>query len=689
MWNMLRALKMALRYRWSFIISLISSLGVAIMWGANIGAVAPFIEVIFAGKSLHQWVDGRIADDQASLTDLQSSIAALQAQETATPAAPAVAIEVQIEEAQNQIGAYESSLWFSHALEPYIKTYTPPDAYQTLIMLIGFVIFGTIIRGIFLVINMYLVARLGQRTVLDMQNQFFQNTLHMELSEIGKNGTGDLIGRIRGETGAIGMAITSLLGKTIREPLKMVACLTGAALYNWRLLLFSLLVCPIAAALMLLLAKSMKRLNRRAVEESARLLNRLFQSITYIKAVKSFNMEAHEIKRFRTIANDVYRKSMRIAMLGSFARLNNELLGVGIICTGILAGGYLVLNHEQSIFGIRMCDKKMEVSTMMTFFAFLVAAADPLRKMGDVYSFIQGGIVAADRVFPLLDKTSKIQSPVSPAQIPVQPPSILFKNINFAYLPDSPVLRDVTVQIPAGKSVAIVGSNGCGKSTLVNFLPRFFDPDQGSIEFDGVDIREFSLKDLRNTVGLVTQQSMLFDDTIANNIAYGKEDASREEIIAAAKQASAHEFIMQLSGDYDSTIGEHGGKLSGGQRQRIELARAILKNPQILVLDEATSQIDPTSEQLIHQALRLFIKNRTVIMITHRMSTLELADRVLVMEAGRVVDFGTHAELLSRCQVYKKMREVGLQLDDSLDETEAPEANAEIQVDPSAIFRAA
>ncbi len=458
----------------------------------------------------------------------------------------------------------------------------------------------------------------------------------------------------------------------------MVVCLAGAAFCNWRLLLFSLLICPIAAAMMMILAKSIKRLNRRAVEESARLLNRLFQSLTYIKAVKSFNMEQHEIKRFKTIANDVYRKGMRIALLGSVARMNSELLGVGIVSLGILAGGYLVLHpQETSFLGIQLTDTPMDVSTMMLFFSFLIAAADPVRKMGDVYTLIQGGIVAAERVFPLLDKQSTIHSPPQPLPIVTTPPEVRFTGINFSYVEGQPVLKNVELTIPAGKTVAIVGANGCGKSTIVNFLPRFFDPDSGSVTFNGTDIRQFCLHDLRNVVGLVTQQTMLFDDTISKNIAYGKEDASQEEIVDAAKKASAHGFIeSQLEQGYESRIGEHGGKLSGGQRQRLELARIILKNPLVLVLDEATSQIDPTSEYLIHQSLRTFVQGRTVLMITHRMTSLDLADLIVVMHEGEIVDTGTHAELLLRCEHFRDMLRSSQRNEEALPPGTAPQSTA-------------
>jgi ATP-binding cassette, subfamily B, bacterial MsbA len=653
---------MALRYRWSFVFSMVTTLAVAILWGANISTVAPFVKVIFDGQNLHQWIDSRLADAQMGLRETQEQIQHLQDRLTpspsATPLAPSdvTSVKFDLNLAESRLVAYQRSLWLSEQLEPWVKWIAPGTAYETLVFLIGVVILATALRGAMLAVNMYLVARLGQRTVLDIQNQFLKNTLHMELSEIGKNGTGDLIGRIRGETNAIGMAITTILGKTIREPLKMVVCLAGAAVCNWRLLVFSLLICPIAASLMLLLAKSIKRLNRRAVEESARLLNRLFQSLTYIKAVKSFNMEEHEIKRFKLIANDVYQKNMRIALLGSVARMNSELLGVGIISLGILAGGYLVLNRETHFLGLQLADTPMDVSTMMLFFSFLIAAADPVRKLGDVYPLIQGGIVAAERVFPLLDKQSTIHSPAQPQPIFTEPPELQFEQVDFSYVDGQPVLQQVNLLVPAGKTVAIVGANGCGKSTLVNFLPRFFDPDRGAVKLNGVDVRQFDLQQLRNAVGLVTQQAMLFDDTIRNNIAYGREAATFDQVVAAAKQASAHRFIeSQLEQGYESRIGEHGGKLSGGQRQRLELARIILKDPLLLVLDEATSQIDPTSEQLIHDSLRQFIRGRTVLIITHRLSSLDLADLVVVMHEGRVIDTGTYAELVNRCELFQEM----------------------------------
>lgn len=298
----------------------------------------------------------------------------------------------------------------------------------------------------------------------------------------------------------------------------------------------------------------------------------------------------------------------------------------------------------------------MDFGRVMLFFTFLIGVADPLRKMADVYNTIQGGVVAADRVFPLIDQVPAVHDSPSPTPLPVGQLQIEFDNVNFSYTDDRRVLNDVSATIPAGASVAIMGNNGCGKSTLINLVPRFYDVGGGSIKIGGVDTRQCSLKDLRGRIGYVTQQTMLFNDTIAENIGYGTTSTSSAAVIDAATKAHAHEFITQLDEGYASQIGEHGGKLSGGQRQRLSLARAILKDPDILILDEATSQIDIESETLIHQTLATFIKGRTTLIITHRVSTLELVDYIMLMNEGAVIDFGTHDQLMARCVDYRRIR---------------------------------
>lgn len=658
--NLKRALWMTLKYRWSLVGSFLCSLCVAVLWGANLGAVYPFVEIVLHDKSLHQWVDNRVEKSVSAIEKLELEIAALK---TGDPSitTPASKTQLSISRLQSEITTEQKRLDWNQTLKPYITQYAPQSAFQTLVWLIVLMIVGTIFRGIFLMGNMVLVARVGQRTVLDLQNDVFRNVLDMEVSEMDVKGTGDLISRIRGETGVIGQAIMVLFGKTIREPMKMVACLVGAAVVNWRLLIFSCLICPIAGYLMITLAKVTKRANKKAIEESAKLLDRLYQALTYQRVVKAFTMEDGERDRFQNVANDVYKKGMRIAWFNSLSRINNELLGVSMISLSVLAGGYLVLNQKTELFGVLMSSTVMDFGSVMVFFGFLIGIADPLRKMADVYNTIQGGVVASDRVFPLIDQVPAVHDADSPTPIPSGELQIEFDDVKFAYDPGKPILKGVSAVIPSGASVAIMGHNGCGKSTLINLVPRFYDVGDGSIRIGGVDVRKAGLKQLRQRIGYVTQQTMLFNDTIAENIAYGQPDVDRDQVIAAAKKAHADEFIQELELGYDANIGEHGGKLSGGQRQRLSLARAILKDPDILILDEATSQIDVESENLIHQALSKFIKNRTTLIITHRISTLDLADYIILMSDGQVTDFGTHQQLLARCPDYQRLRSLDLE----------------------------
>ena len=669
--NLGRALRKTLKYRFSLLASFVCSLLVAVLWSANLGAVYPFVEVVLTGHSLHDWVEQEaeksetlIADRQARITGLEQRIEKLNGDE------PGLAsLKHQVASAKYDIDVQHSRSSAREALVPWIKKYAPETPFATLAWLMGMMFLATVARGLFLMGSMVSVARVSQRTMLDLQNDVFGNVLDMEAAELGVKGTGDLVSRIRGETGAIGKAISTLYGKTVREPLKLSACLIGAAWVNWRLLLFSLLICPVAGFLMVALARVTKRANRRAMEESAKLMNRLFQSVTYMRVVRAFTSEDNERERFENVADTVYHKSMRISIFGALSRINNELLGVSMITLSVLAGGYLVLNETlfMQVFGldIRMCDAPMSFGRLMLFFGFMIGVADPLRKLADVYNQIQAGAVAADRVFPLIDQKPAIQDPASPVAIPAGALQIKFDDVRFEYEAGTPILNGVSATIEAGKSMAIIGHNGCGKSTLINLIPRFFDTrpagggTAGSIKIGGHDVKDYRVKKLRQSIGYVTQQTMLFSDTIKNNIAYGSESATQEQVIAAAKQAHAHEFITGLENGYETEIGGRSGRLSGGQRQRISLARAILKNPEILILDEATSQIDPESDYLIHQTLADFIKGRTTVVITHRMSTLDLVDQIMIMKEGLVVDCGTHQQLLARCPEYQKMRNFG------------------------------
>jgi ATP-binding cassette subfamily B protein/subfamily B ATP-binding cassette protein MsbA len=351
-----------------------------------------------------------------------------------------------------------------------------------------------------------------------------------------------------------------------------------------------------------------------------------------------------------------------------------ELLGVAAVSIALMAGAYLVVQGETHLFGMRMTEYKMELPTLVQLYALLLAISDPVRKLSSVYTKIQSGAAAADRIFAAVDLRPKVRTnaagPVLGPRITANsqgtplPPhgeSIEFRNVCFSYEPGRPALSGVDLTFRFGEAVALVGKNGCGKSTLVGMLPRFHDPDHGSVLIDGIDIRTARLRNLRRQVGLVTQDTVLFDDTVHNNIAYGKRRATAEEVEAAARKAFLHDFIEKLPQGYQTRLGEAGMRLSGGQRQRMALARAILRDPRILVLDEFTSQCDAESEALIHQTLREFMRGRTTFIVTHRLHTLEIADRIVVLDRGRVEAVGTHADLLATCSTYQRLHEAHFQ----------------------------
>jgi ATP-binding cassette subfamily B protein/subfamily B ATP-binding cassette protein MsbA len=308
--------------------------------------------------------------------------------------------------------------------------------------------------------------------------------------------------------------------------------------------------------------------------------------------------------------------------------------------------------------GIKMCSQPLSLSALMAFYGSLAGVSDPARRLTEVFGRLQRAAAASDRVYQLLDREPTVFDPPRPRAIGRHHRELLFDAVSFRYSPNQPVLETIELRIPFGETIAVVGPNGCGKSTLANLIPRFFDPLTGNVLLDGVNLRDVRIRDLRSQIGLVTQETLLFDDTVLNNIRYGCPRALREQVIEAAKQAHAHKFIEQkLENGYETIVGQSGGRLSGGQRQRIALARAILRDPAILILDEATSQIDLESEQLIHRVLEQFIRHRTTVIITHRLATLALADRIVVMNSGRIADVGTHDQLLGRCDLYQRLHQ--------------------------------
>ncbi len=641
--NFFRAVKIGLRYRITCIGIVLCSLLVALFWSANIGTIYPLVEVVFQGKSVPQYLTESISELEAELVEKQELLQATPDNQSRS------FITTQISGLQKEMGIHQRLL-------PYARQYLPDNAFDTLVIVVGLMIGGTILKDLILMSNIILTQRFTQLAVFNLRKDFYRRTLKMSVRSFHDDRSTELLSRFTNDTEVVTQGIYQLLGKAVREPLKMATCLVAAALISWRLLLLCLVVTPFAAILLGYLSKALRRSNRKAMQEMASMYGLIGETFKGIVAVKAFNMEAYERKRFHDSAKRYYLKAMDIAKYNSMTRPTTEIMGMTIVGLAILTGGYLVLNQETHLLGIQICVNPMSFGDMMTFFAFLVGASDPLRKIADVFNVIQRGAAAADRIYELLDRDPDLPEAKNPAPTPETIQKIEFKHVDFGYTSDLQTLKDVSLTITGGQTVALVGPNGCGKSTLARMVPRFFDPKSGTVLINDIDIATLRKRELREKISMVTQNAIMFDDTVLNNLKYGKRDATMQEVEAAAQKAKAHQFIeSKLEHGYNTVIGEGGGKLSGGQRQRLALARAILTDPEIIILDEATSQVDLESEQVIHQVLAEFLANRTAIMITHRLANLQLADRIIVMDQGRIIDDGTHEELMQRNRIYQRM----------------------------------
>jgi ATP-binding cassette subfamily B protein/subfamily B ATP-binding cassette protein MsbA len=657
--NFFRVVRLALPYRLTIIGTVLSALAVAALWGGNIGAVYPFIKVIFEGKSLQQWVDTEIVKAGRNAADLSVSLETQQKQLAAADPIDRAKLESNLATTRSRLQAEQRAERNYRWLKPYLDRYLPKDPFQTVTLIAAALLLGTVLKDLFAIINSVLAARLAQLAVFRLRKQFYRRTLRLDLATFNDEGTSDLMSRFTNDMQNVAGGVESLFGRLVCEPLKMVSCFVLAAWISWRLLVLSLVIAPLAGLAIRWLAKTLKRVNRRAMEEMAQLYNTLEETFRGIKIVKAFTNEAQERKRFHDRSKAYFRKAMKIARYDSLSHPLTETLGILTLCLALLAGAWLVLRGATSLLGIPMSERAMDRDLLLVFYGALAGVADPMRKFSEIFSRLQCAMAASDRIYQRLDREPAVRDPANPAPFRRHHRELAFDRVGFAYQHGQPVLNDIRLRIPFGETVAIVGPNGCGKSTLANLVPRFADPTSGTILLDGVPLGDLRLHNLRGQIGIVTQETVLFDDTVFNNIRYGRPRATAEEVLEAARRAHAHRFIEnELPDGYQTVVGTLGGRLSGGQRQRIALARAILRDPAILILDEATSQIDLESEQAIQQVLETFIRDRTTILITHRMAALSLADRIVVMQEGRIIDAGTHEEMLARCGLYRRLHQL-------------------------------
>ena len=669
--NFLRAVKVASRYRGTLAGLVLSALAVACLWGGNLGTVYPIVSVVLQQRSLREWVDDSLADaikrrdaSLGTVNDLltQAGIEphVVGADPKTTPKAKLDALRPsdrrRLSMARSQLRLEEKAIGRARMLRPFIYRFLPSKPFPTLVVVVGVLMFGTALKSAFVVVNVVLADRLSELVAFDIRKSLYRETIKMNLGHFGEQRTSKLLSHFTHDLDGITAGARTLFGRALLEPLKIIACLVGAAFVCWRLLLLSLIVTPITVYLINRLAKSVKRANRKAMDEMAGVYQHLSETFNGIATVKAFTMEWRERQKMHRRSKEYLNKTMKISFYNALTKPSTELMSIGVVCVAILFGGHLVLSQKTHVFGIRMSSQPLTFELLMAFFALLAGVSDPFRKLAEVYNQIQRGAAACDRVFPLIDQSNDLPVAAKPISHVPKLQALSFHQVYFSYQEDCQVLNRATLEIPAYRRVAIVGPNGCGKSTLVKLVPRFYDPDRGAVCWNDLPLDQFHLKSLRRRIGIVSQQSLLFDDSVYNNIRYGDPAATEKQVIEAAKKAHAHNFITsRLRDGYATIVGQAGQSLSGGQRQRIALARAMLRNPEVLILDEATSQVDIESEQLIHRSLQSFMEGRTTIMITHRLSTLTLADQVVVMDAGRIIDHGTHEQLLNRCPLYQRL----------------------------------
>jgi ATP-binding cassette, subfamily B, bacterial MsbA len=654
--DFLRVLRIAARQRLALASCVFTSLIIALLWGMNIGALYPLVEVVFKGDSLPSYFAEKIADSETKLKIQDQAIDDLRQEILRASADLRPTLEMDLRYKKLERDAIATSTSWMQWIKPTIDQYAPEKPYPTLLAIIGFLMIGTVVKLLALSANLLIVQVITERTTMAVRGIFFRRALQLDLDDFGDNGSSQLTSRLTNDVGHISNGINTLLGRMVREPLKMAVCVGGAAFVCWRLLVFVFVVMPIVAMITHNLSRAIRRASKRVMDEMSQMYGMLNEAFAGIRLVKASNTQAMERARFGRGLKTYYRRSMKMAIYNTAARGASEFLGTSVVCLAILAGGYLVVNQQTHLLGLRMSVRPLEVGEILLFFGFLIGASDPARKLAEVWSNLQRGMAASERLFEVIDRPVRVRNPLMAKQVARPHREIRFEGVHFRYPAGPPVLRGIDLTIEAGETIAVVGPNGCGKSTIVSLLCRFDDPQEGRVLFDDVALPDMRIRDVRRRIGLVTQRTTLFDDSIENNIRYGSRSASADDVIQAAKMAYADEFIRTKTPDgYDTVLGNRGTRLSGGQMQRVALARAFLRNPDILILDEATSQIDLESEHLIHQALAKFLVNRTGILITHRPTTLAMADRIIVMEAGKIADCGQHEELLHRNRFYQSL----------------------------------
>lgn len=522
---------------------------------------------------------------------------------------------------------------------------------ESLLLILPLALFTVaVLKSIFNYGQNYLMNYVGNQVITDIRQQLFGKLIRLPVSYHDANTSGRLVARVVSDVTLMANAVAGVLKDIFQQGLTFLAMMGVIFYQNWRLGGLSVIVIPLAVFTMVRMGKRLRALAASGQERMGDMASTLQETLSGIRMVKAYGREESEAARFQRSNRSFLSTTMKAIQVSSLGSSHMEVIGVVGVAAIIWYGGFLVINGSM---------------TPGEFFSFLTAmfmAYAPIRKLSGSNNAIQQALAAAERVFGVLDLKTEQEAEKGQLELPRIAQSVTFDDVTFHYESQSvPALNDINLTIRAGELVALVGSSGSGKTTLVNLIPRFYEPTAGRILIDGIDIQSYTLRSLRSQIGMVSQDVVLFDDSIRNNIAFGRQDATDEDIVQAARLAYAHDFVERLPEGYQTVVGEKGVKLSGGERQRLAIARAILRDPPLLILDEATSALDTESERVVQLALANLMKNRTTVVIAHRLSTIQQADRIMVMARGSIVEEGTHDELLRRGGQYQRLHAMQFQ----------------------------
>ncbi len=530
----------------------------------------------------------------------------------------------------------------------YLNTYKVEEGViATLYFVCSVLITSVFLANIFRYLSTLILERVRINVIENLRNKAFFAITHFDLGYFTEKRKGDIMSRVSSDVLEVETSVVSSLKVLFKEPFLIIGFFTAMFFTSPKLTLYSMILIPLSGGIISYIAKRLKRRARLTQDTLGRISNVIEESLSGMRIIKAFSAKKYITEKFSGEISNYSRHNYRMASRFNLASPISEFLGVFVVCLIILIGGSMVLSKDSSLTG----------SDFIVFLAFFSQVLTPAKAISNSLTTINRGLASGERIFELMDSQTKINEKPGARAIDSFSEAIRFENVSFGY-EDKLVLKNINLEIPKGKVIALVGPSGGGKSTLVDLIPRFYDPKLGAITIDGADLRDCTISGVRGLMGIVTQESILFNDTIFNNIAFGKPNATLEEVKAAARVAHADIFIEQFDEGYDTLIGERGTKLSGGQRQRLSIARAVLKNPPVLILDEATSALDSESEKYVQDAIENIMQNRTAIIIAHRLSTIQNADKIVVIKDGEILQEGTHSTLMKRGGLYKKLIEM-------------------------------